>query len=615
MTKNKLPSVSIVTITQLKRFECIKNLFELIKLQTYKNIQEWVLCEGSKTQEDADKNKENIQNFIKEINVDNKINIVYIEYVPGTKLGALRNRGNTACTGDITVCMDDDDYYPPERVSTCVNSLLGSKALIAGNSDVIMYDYFIKKLFKFKQFTPFHSTNNCMAWKKEYLKTNKHDDSKEMGEEASFTNNFTNPLIQMESKKTIVVSSHDGNTFNKRELCFSALFGVNPTMEVIKEPITEYIPEKFLKRMESIFVKEQDSPYDIVYYTGGFGIPWDPQDGGLGGSEQAIMNLCEEWVKKGKKVAVYAMVPNTEKNGVKYFEWNTFPYHHKFKTVILWRLCGLAAGGFVDIKADNLFLDLHDNVQEKGQMIDYWNMFKDKVDKVFFKSNYHKEEFKNMVDKDIESKAVVIVNGIRINKFVHNWDNVTKNPFRFCYCSCYTRGLANILQHIWPIIYKYEPRAELHIYYGMNNVKDENFRKAMTILLSQPGVMDHGRQPVEIICREKYLSNFHFYVTNTRGEIDCISIKESLITGAIPLISNYGVFKERDGIHFDLDDNNPKQMNGIAIKILQLLREPEKLNQIRTQLRFSPTIKDWNEIAPEWLVHMVPKEKEEVIEV
>jgi glycosyltransferase involved in cell wall biosynthesis len=27
------------------------------------------------------------------------------------------------CSGDIIVYMDDDDYYPPERVSTCSSSI------------------------------------------------------------------------------------------------------------------------------------------------------------------------------------------------------------------------------------------------------------------------------------------------------------------------------------------------------------------------------------------------------------------------------------------------------------------------------------------------------------
>ena len=40
---------SIVTINKIKRQETIKITAELIKNQTYKNIIEWVIVEGSKT--------------------------------------------------------------------------------------------------------------------------------------------------------------------------------------------------------------------------------------------------------------------------------------------------------------------------------------------------------------------------------------------------------------------------------------------------------------------------------------------------------------------------------------------------------------------------------------
>jgi hypothetical protein len=110
-------------------------------------------------------------------------------------LGELRNRGNTTCTGDITVCMDDDDFYPIDRVEHAVERLEGSKAKIAGCSAVLIYDYFLDKLYKFKPFGPNHSTNNCMAWKKEYLKDNKHDSTKEMAEESSFTKAFTETMV------------------------------------------------------------------------------------------------------------------------------------------------------------------------------------------------------------------------------------------------------------------------------------------------------------------------------------------------------------------------------------------------------------------------------------
>ena len=39
------------------------------------------------------------------------------------------------------------------------------------------------------------------------------------GEEMSFTDNFSEPMIQLDANKCIVVSSHNSNTFDKSCLC------------------------------------------------------------------------------------------------------------------------------------------------------------------------------------------------------------------------------------------------------------------------------------------------------------------------------------------------------------------------------------------------------------
>ena len=43
----------------------------------------------------------------------------------------------------------------------------------------------------------------------------------------------------------------------------------------------------------------------ILYIFGGNSIPWDPNSKKLGGSEQAVIQLSENWAKQGYK-GVYA---------------------------------------------------------------------------------------------------------------------------------------------------------------------------------------------------------------------------------------------------------------------------------------------------------------------
>jgi glycosyltransferase involved in cell wall biosynthesis len=258
-------TASIITISQLSRAECLLNLYELIKLQTYTNITEWVIVEGSGSKEDGDENKENINMLLNmhsklsgmnPMSIHSQIKIVYVEYT-GLLLSDLRNLGNNKCSGKIIVCMDDDDYYPPERVSHAVASLKKSRCLIAGCSDIYMYEYFMSKLYKFKVFHKNHSTNNSMAFKREYLRNHQHAKGLKMAEESSFTNNFTEPMVQLDSQKCVIVSSHNRNTFSKRKFCVDSSNGSYPYLrEMNSHAITTYIPSDIFVKMKNIFYKE-----------------------------------------------------------------------------------------------------------------------------------------------------------------------------------------------------------------------------------------------------------------------------------------------------------------------------------------------------------------------
>lgn len=597
-------TVSIITITQLKRFESIKILLDLIKAQTYSNIIEWVIVEGSKTESDAEINKKNITEFIETIKSELVFKIVYVQREKSVKLGELRNIGNRKCQGDITVCMDDDDYYPPDRVSHAVSKLTESNNLIAGCSGHLMYDYDLNILVQMKQFGPYHSVNSCMAWKKEYLKKNLHDPEKDFGEEQSFTNNFTNPMIQLDPFSTVILSSHSSNTYSKKKFFIAQLNQIpNSIDKVIEKSINNFIPENIQSRYRTFFSPsnpEQD--YDIVYMCGSFSISWDPEDKKLGGSEQAVVNLSENWVKIGKSVIVYGEVPNKITNGVVYRQSDKFDFNRKYKNLILWRNFGLSSIIPLNVKADFMAVDVHDNFI--GQVGTIFSKFYTKCNKVFLKSNYHKQCLLNNVDKNTDQSNIVIIpNGIRVNRFNSQPEETQRNPYRFCYCSCYTRGLDKIIRILWHIIYSYEPRAELHVYYGMNGIQDQNQKNYLTQLLAQPGVMDHGRQPIDMIIREKYLSTFHFYISNTESEIDCISIRESLVTGCIPLISNFGVFKERQGIHFDFETE--KDIKMAAIQIINLLKNPSQIKEFREKIKSDSTIIDWETIALEWTKYFI----------
>jgi glycosyltransferase involved in cell wall biosynthesis len=249
------------------------NLYELIKLQTYNaGLIEWVIIEGSKTESDALQNKKLIDSLIYRNTQfiasqvypsgrisDINISINYVDFSYNNKLSDLRNIGNKWCSGEIIICMDDDDYYPPSRIEHAVNCLLNSSKLIAGCSATYMYEYDMQKLYKFDSFGDNHSTNNCFAYKREYLNDHEYESGLSFGEEKSFTNGFTEPMIQLDSVKTIVVSSHNNNTFDKKPLCLSGSSGHHYYLHEEDDiQITELVPIHIFNKMKMLFIPLQN---------------------------------------------------------------------------------------------------------------------------------------------------------------------------------------------------------------------------------------------------------------------------------------------------------------------------------------------------------------------
>jgi hypothetical protein len=592
--------VSIVTISQFSRINFLKILAKCIKNQDYEHIKEWVIIDTSFV--GYNRTEQDLTDLIDEFKLDTKLpHIVYYKSTK-SKIGGWRNESSMLVLGDIIVCMDDDDYYPPQRVSHAVEKLRDKNTLIAGCDQMFFYDIYFKKFYQFKGFGQTHSTNNCMAYWREYLNEFKYDETIHNAEENSFTNNFSVPMTQLDPNKTVLQFSHNANTYDKKKIiCMN--FYLPPQMKYIFEKMTT--AEKFISNDEiyqeyqKIFdelSKPEVSPYDIVYYTG-FSPPWSPLQKDLGGSEQAIKYLTLEWSKKGKKVAIYGNFDwHGNLDGVEYIEYYKFRFWDKFEILILWRLHGCHPYLNFNLKSNKILVDIHDNIPEQYQLM---LKNKDKITSWMVKSEFHNEVIETMTGQKIPN-IVVVPNGTRIFDFSKEITE-SRNSYRMCYCSCYTRGLHRILKNIWPIIYKLEPRAELHTYYGMSLVEDLQYKEEMKQLLSQPGVMDHDRQPVEIINREKHLSTFQFYYTDSLAEIDCISIRESLVAGCIPIISNINLFKYRDGIHIQWFPNIPDFNHQIACGIIELMHNEQLQNYIRNENYKSKTITSWEQCADEWL--------------
>ena len=200
-----LPFVSICTPTFNRRpfFPIIKKCFEN---QTYpKDRMEWIII---------DDGTDKIEDLV--------INIPYIKYYKYNEkmfLGKKRNLMHEKSKGEIIIYMDDDDYYPPERVSHAVEMLQKNpQALCAGSSEMFIFFKHINKMYKFGPYGPNHSTAATFAFRRELLLETQYDDNAALAEEKIFLKNYTIPFVQLDPIKTILVFSHDHNSFDKKTL-------------------------------------------------------------------------------------------------------------------------------------------------------------------------------------------------------------------------------------------------------------------------------------------------------------------------------------------------------------------------------------------------------------
>jgi hypothetical protein len=171
--------------------------------------------------------------------------VKYFYYAEKMSLGKKRNIMHAKSKGDILVYMDDDDYYPPERVSHAVNMLLTHpNALCAGASEIYIWFKHIQKMFQFGPYSPSHATAGTFAFKRELLKDHKYDDNAALAEEKAFLKDYSVPFVQLEPKKTILVFSHIHNTFDKKRLLES---GENQFQKTSVRTVDEFIKDKDLK--------------------------------------------------------------------------------------------------------------------------------------------------------------------------------------------------------------------------------------------------------------------------------------------------------------------------------------------------------------------------------
>jgi len=194
--------VSVLTAT-CNRASFIPDLIKCYMAQTHpKELMEWIVLDDG----------ESVGHLF--------AGVPGVEYIHAAKqpMGAKLNILKKRARGDVIVIMDDDDYYPPERIETAVKAFTNNpQHMVAGCSKVYMHFADTDEICVAGPYSERHALNCTLAWRAGY--NGRYDDEEPCAVEHAFLKEFTEPIIQLDTRKTILHRVHLTNTFkDKRKI-------------------------------------------------------------------------------------------------------------------------------------------------------------------------------------------------------------------------------------------------------------------------------------------------------------------------------------------------------------------------------------------------------------
>lgn len=353
-------------------------------------------------------------------------------------------------------------------------------------------------------------------------------------------------------------------------------------------------------------------PKSMAIYVGagpmGIWGPWS-LDEGIGGSEEAVIQLSKELAKLQWDVVVYA-TPGDKAGTYDNVQWKQyweFNYNDEFDTVIAWRNPGFFVPG---VKARRKYVWMHDVMPPEEFAPDVLKT----IDKVIFLSKYQRSLFPNIP----EEKVFLSANGIVPEAFAKEDGKHKRDPHRVIYMSSHVRGL-ELLYRIWPQVLKAVPNAKLDIYYGwesfVNILKDNPDRMAWRQYMIDKakelkGVTDHGKISHQQIIVEIFKSGVWAYPCPF-PEIYCITAIKAQAGGAVPVSSTFAALKETVqygalipmvGTPEDkaVSEWKEKDVNRFRDELVDMLTHPNKQAKIRPAMMYWARTQSWQKVAEQW---------------
>lgn len=241
------------------------------------------------------------------------------------------------------------------------------------------------------------------------------------------------------------------------------------------------------------------------------------QDGkpkGIGGSETQAVLMCRELSNLGYKVKIFNKCKENHMDSggydVEYIPFQDFPkYSEKFE------YDHFIASRYLDcfnysFKSKQNIAMIHDVFLIMNGR-DQKDVHLDKIDKYFCLSHRHAQFVSEYHSIPME-KIVVTSNGLDFSRFENK--NIERNPYKLIYSSSPDRGLERLLD-LFP---RLNEKAELHIYYGFENFRDQKYVKRMmgkidNLNANKTRIFYHGRVGQDQLAEEFMSSSIWAYPT------------------------------------------------------------------------------------------------------
>lgn len=309
---------------------------------------------------------------------------------------------------------------------------------------------------------------------------------------------------------------------------------------------------------------------------------------GIGGSEYALLTMCEEWTKKGHRVRLYN---DPFEQGASPFEQlpiSAFNPTDDKDVVITFRSPNAKINA---CRCLRVFWSCDQ------QTVGDFGQFAKTQDKIVVISPFHQQYFTDVYKI---TNSIVIDLPIRLGDYKAQVEKVEN---RCIFTSVPGRGLS-VLNRVWPGIVRDVPDASLVItsdyrLWGCSGDSEPYRLKWM----DKKNVTYLAAVPRSRLITEQMQADFHLY-TCLYDELFCIAVAESEVAGAIPITTTTGALGTTNmGIALNLDMQYPHGDRTFIETVVKLMRNKELKEQLRTSVqakaivRFAPEniLQQWDE--------------------